>query len=104
MDFREVSFPLRVYSESKLLAKEELIPELENESDEEAQAEIRETIHQAWVTGIIWVQDGDTANSGEVLLAWLDKFGRSVRCTRVEYENVAYGDGMYSLRKYISLD
>jgi hypothetical protein len=81
--------------EAKQEAKEELEPELENEDDEEAQAEIRETIHRMWVTGIIWVQDEYTAESGKVLLAWLDEFGRSVRCTRIEYENVSEWTGMF---------
>jgi hypothetical protein len=81
--------------EAKQGAKEELEPELENESDEEAQAEIRETIHHSWVTGTVWVQDEETADSGEVLLVWLDEFGRNVRCTRVEYEKVAYYSGMF---------
>jgi hypothetical protein len=90
--------------ESKQEAKEDLEPELENESDEEARAEIRETIHHEWVTGIVWVQDEETANSGEVLLVWLDEFGRSVRCTRVEYENVADWVGMFSENKYIYIE
>jgi hypothetical protein len=83
--------------EAKQEAKEELEPELENEDDKEAQAEIRETIHRLWVTGIIWVQDEYTAEFGKVLLAWLDEFGRSMRCTRIEYENVSEWTGMFEL-------
>lgn len=87
------------FRESKQEAKEELEAELENEDDEDAQAEISETIHHAWVTGIVWVQDEETAKSGEALLVWLDEFGRSVRSTRVEYKNVAEWNGMFSANR-----
>lgn len=65
-------------------AKEEVEPELENEEDEEARAEIRECIQQVWATGFLWVQDAETAETGEVLLVWLDEFGRVVRENRVD--------------------
>lgn len=76
-------------------AKEEVEPELENEEDEEAQEEIRGSIQQAWVTGVLWVQDEKTANTGEVLLLWLDEIGRVVREARVEIDKVTEWTGMF---------
>lgn len=76
-------------------AKEEVEPELENEEDEEAQKEIRESIQQAWVSGFLWVQDEETAKTGEVLLLWLNKFGRVVREARVESDKVTEWTGMF---------
>jgi hypothetical protein len=76
-------------------AKEEVGPELENEEDEESKADIREWIHGAWVTGVLWVQDEDTAECGEVLLLWIDEFGRSVRANRLESDEIEYNWGLF---------
>lgn len=76
-------------------AKEEVEPELENEEDEEAQQEIRESILQVWVTGVLWVQDEETGETGKVLLVWLDGFGRVVREVRVGSDEVCEWTGMF---------
>lgn len=75
-------------------AKENVEQELEFEEDEEALEEIRESIQQAWVTGFLWVQDEETAETGEVLLVWLDEFGRVVREKRVKSDKLTDWLGM----------
>ncbi|KAL1968161.1 hypothetical protein VTN77DRAFT_2292 [Rasamsonia byssochlamydoides] len=44
---------------------------------------IRASAHWAWVTGIIWVHDEKTTQSGEINLIWMDEFGRAVREARL---------------------
>lgn len=50
---------------------------------------IRADRHWAWVTGILWVQDTKTSQSGEVNLIWMDEYGRAVREARLGSSELA---------------
>lgn len=64
-------------------AKDAVQLDLEEAEDEEAKAEIRESIQHACVTGCLWVEDDESRETGEVQLIWLDEYGRIVRSNRV---------------------
>lgn len=43
----------------------------------------RSLIHPVYATGIIWVHDAETTESGEMPLVWMDEYGRTVREARM---------------------
>ncbi|MCJ1381094.1 hypothetical protein MMC17_004203 [Xylographa soralifera] len=77
-------------------AKEEVAPEMEF-SGEDWQEDLRERVHHAYVTGALWVQDEESSRSGEMLLLWIDEYGRIVREHRVEAEQMDMYSGMWTI-------
>lgn len=55
-------------------------------SSEDMHEYIRADGHWAWVTGILWVHDKKTTQSGDINLIWMDEYGRAVREARLGSE------------------
>lgn len=47
------------------------------------------------VTGLCWIQDSRTVETGELLLVWLDGRGNAIRSTRVPWQFVDQWTGMF---------
>ena len=76
-------------------AKEEVVPDMDF-SDQDWQEDLRARVHHSYVTGILWVQDEESSRSGEILLLWIDEYGRIVREYRVEAEQMNMYSGFWT--------
>lgn len=86
----------RCIAEEKELAENDM--ELYNQDEPE---EIRSQAHSAWVTGLLWVHDSKTTETGEMLLLWMDQYGRVVREVRMGADDIDEISGMFHLSRDI---